>query len=509
MPKRAKSPEFFKDSDLFVVFQPWPLSPIWEIKNDSPREFCRWIAHIIGSDKVLAMHHMPKAPNAVLLEVQTGNWNKEFLLGRHEWSTMLKKPDARQMDCRSSIFHSCYSTFRAAEKAGKSSLSSMTCTSANKHPVVSGWKRVSAEDDWFDEPTDTTFARPYPIPTWCDVPEVDPTRKKLARPIAQSIKPAPLKKEPKIVPGSEGYLQAKAKQDGGVPAPRNVVPGSARPQAQMTKGARANIKPSQTNKIPQAASSSPANVVPNPRGAWDAGPAHATTVGDAWNDTRPKDMFPSMTPAARPARAPPGPWGKRPPMATPPVTTDAPSVPPGLPTPVTWKTVNPPNQCKAAAPSPSGAGARDNDADNLVGRMNKLDLDMPRVSSSSSSDSYDSPSVPHIIAASSIDDMDEENEWEGNYVLPGGGDITKKEADNPAPVNEFSDLLFLPQAKTDDIGCEIHGVGNKLCKPGICMGHPKNRRKGKGAKRTQGVAGGAGNRGRGRADRGGSAQACK
>jgi hypothetical protein len=95
----------------------------------------------------------------VLLEIDKKYPHNERLLGEHRWSEFLRNPSEEEEDRVTQIFHSLYTTGRAAQKDG---------TRASNFPLLPahvpllGWKRIHVEGSWFkDWSSDNLYAYFY------------------------------------------------------------------------------------------------------------------------------------------------------------------------------------------------------------------------------------------------------------------------------------------------------------------------------------------------------------
>ncbi|KAI0753349.1 hypothetical protein C8Q80DRAFT_1267759 [Daedaleopsis nitida] len=167
MRKRAPSPPPHNDSLFFTVVNPYPDQP-----HQSPEDskmFSRWIACIVGADRLHAFYHKPKSANMVIIEVRQ-DVDLRRLLGAHRWAEILRNPHPEDKDEVSSIFR---------------------CTKTSDHAMEKEtWVRRDVEEAWFRKwspATDDTVAYPYPTSHFCLPPAEDRMRLPLCRPIPQDF----------------------------------------------------------------------------------------------------------------------------------------------------------------------------------------------------------------------------------------------------------------------------------------------------------------------------------
>ncbi|KAF9029987.1 hypothetical protein BDZ89DRAFT_1064955 [Hymenopellis radicata] len=201
MPKRIPTPPMAEEADFCTVSQPFPLNFEWEQEPDIKR-FVRWIAACIGSPTpVWAFYYKPSAPAKIIIEIEKrkDNAHKHKLLGEHRWKDMLQNPSLEESGRVSQIFPCWHTNGREVQK--------------------DGWLRVGVQDDWFKNwiPSTTFKVDPYPETHFCEPPHEDKTNRPLCRPLPIAIKPPP-PRQPKIVPGSGQWAQAKAAPDPRSPA---------------------------------------------------------------------------------------------------------------------------------------------------------------------------------------------------------------------------------------------------------------------------------------------------
>ncbi|KAF5374649.1 hypothetical protein D9615_009009 [Tricholomella constricta] len=296
MVKRAKSPDTAEDEKYFTVYQPYPLNANWELPDDYIT-FSRWIAAIIGTDPVHALHYKPSARGMVLIEVDKKYPHTARLLGEHKWTNFLNNPSKEETGKVSQIFHCLYNTGRAAQK--------------------DGWKRIHVEAHWFKDWSPTTdFKYPYPQTEWCPTPAEDKTNKSLCRPLPTKVKPPPPKAAPPVV-GSANWINAK------------TGPSPNTPQAlkgEWAKGRKAGPTLN-TRTVPVVGSTpSPKSATAKSPSAWSRPILQSNSSGSRSNAS------PGTSPAS--ANTPMNAWA-RPPYqksAATPVTpsNDTPPFPPGL-----------------------------------------------------------------------------------------------------------------------------------------------------------------------------------
>ncbi|KAI5889932.1 uncharacterized protein SCHCODRAFT_02630420 [Schizophyllum commune H4-8] len=190
MPKREKTPDTEPDSKFLAIYQTYPANADMELEDDQIR-LARWIASIIPSDYLVAIHYKPKARGMTLIEILNECRDiGKLLLGEHRWSEMLREPTEDEKERTSRIYYSIYSTTREAQK--------------------DGWKQISVLSRWFDERCfrpDEICTQPYPTPYYCGLPPEDKTNKPICRPLPVAEKPRPVQPAPRIVPGSIQYIE--------------------------------------------------------------------------------------------------------------------------------------------------------------------------------------------------------------------------------------------------------------------------------------------------------------
>ncbi|KAG5649914.1 hypothetical protein H0H81_001519, partial [Sphagnurus paluster] len=197
MVKRAKSPDTAEDEKYFTIYQPYPLNANWELPSDYIT-FSRWIAAIIGTNPIHALHYKPRARGMVIIEVDKKYPHNERLLGEHKWSQILTKPTDEEKDRVSQIFHCLYKTGREAQKDGDGNASTSR-PSGSRIGVLPPSELTRSIARLTLGLTVHSFQSPYPDTEWCPTPPEDKTNKPLCRPLPTKDKPPPPKVE---VPGT-------------------------------------------------------------------------------------------------------------------------------------------------------------------------------------------------------------------------------------------------------------------------------------------------------------------
>ncbi|EMD33008.1 hypothetical protein CERSUDRAFT_143168 [Gelatoporia subvermispora B] len=203
MPKRAPTPPPSDDEPKFLtVAYPYPAQVYMELDEDQ-KKCAYWIACCIGQENILAIHHKPRSPNMVIIEVRRDYPDFSRLLGEHRWSEFLKNPSQDDQERVSQVFYCTLGALRLVQK--------------------NGWKQVVVEDYWFTTrewtATRNLIKSPYPQTHFCSLRPEDQTGSPLCRPLPViSFPPPPPTRGPPV--GSPEWHEMKKTQA----LPRVTVP---------------------------------------------------------------------------------------------------------------------------------------------------------------------------------------------------------------------------------------------------------------------------------------------
>ncbi|PIL33751.1 hypothetical protein GSI_04376 [Ganoderma sinense ZZ0214-1] len=174
MPRRLPTPPPPDDSLFFTVVNPYPEQPYQS--SQGRKVFARWIASIVGRQRLYAFYHRPKSPSMVIIEVSKddfSNLDLRRLLGAHRWGAILKTPNNecwQKVDIEAFWLHKWSpeedrSVHTYSLRVQSSSLSVLTSTESYRSDIV----------------------YPYPLPGFCQPPPEDIMRNPLCRPLRESL----------------------------------------------------------------------------------------------------------------------------------------------------------------------------------------------------------------------------------------------------------------------------------------------------------------------------------